>query len=741
MRLLHTETLQLKEFFGKDIPPYAALSHTWEESQEVSFQEFQNPTEDVKKRSGYTKILEACRLSYRYGFQYIWIDTCCINKDSSAELSEAINSMYEYYRNAVVCYAYLEDVYGDEDPRAEGSQFRSSKWFARGWTLQELLAPSRLIFFAAGWVDIGTRSSLEDIITAETGIPSSALNSLSSLQDISVAQKMSWAAKRETSREEDLAYCLMGIVGVNMPTLYGEGGVNAFMRLQEEIIKRSADQSIFAWKANKDDGTRRGLLAHSPSEFVSSGRVHASRDRDTTTYSMTNRGLCIKLPLIPLDDELSACLDGRFEKRDLCFAVFDCQLEGRDHDQALGIYLERVIANQFVRVKADRIVLGHKWSKVSYLKQEIYVKDPEEISALTLEPKKKSSWTVVTTSGNIFGIQRPESLCSLTHSMGLAEQSKTRNSSDYMIVQMCPELRLITWLSPYEDAQTKGQLKGSRQLTVAGIVLDEGKTAMMKLQSIQNECEVFIVVFGREGQIWTDILTEEEWKSRKTSHCRGLQGVDRVGRSLKVTERTSVSVALKKFHKDDQYLVEIDIREKTIIPYTTARLPPPLKYGFAVKVEALDLPFDIVATVFPVDIWSPTRNKRMDNIHDISEDLFLPVPNSQEPGIIFFREKEQFRAPLFAVVIGVVESRTWATVVSKQFKSSDCIENICICQKMWQSLKKTTAPDSPRSANFSLPSTVYLSTMYHARQIELSVKENTELDQLVTHRAVIKICV
>ncbi|THU88192.1 HET-domain-containing protein, partial [Dendrothele bispora CBS 962.96] len=295
MRLLHTKTLELKEFFGKDIPLYVILSHTWEEGQEVTFHEFQNPNEEVKQRSGYKKILDSCFLSDKYGFHYIWIDTCCINKDSSAELSEAINSMYEYYRNSTVCYAYLEDVCGEQDPRKEGSQFRKSKWFTRGWTLQELMAPSRLVFFSEGWVDIGTKSSLKDIIIAVTGIPSSVLSSLYDLQNISVAQKMSWAARRETTREEDLAYCLMGIVGVNMPTLYGEGGVNAFMRLQEEIIKRSADQSIFAWKANRDDGTKRGLLARSPSEFVDSWRVRDGRD--IATYSTTNRGLCIKLPL------------------------------------------------------------------------------------------------------------------------------------------------------------------------------------------------------------------------------------------------------------------------------------------------------------------------------------------------------------------------------------------------------------------------------------------------------------
>ncbi|KAF5361601.1 hypothetical protein D9758_007319 [Tetrapyrgos nigripes] len=743
MRLLHTRTLELKEFFGKDIPLYAILSHTWEDNQEVTFQEFLYPTEEIKQKRGYTKIVKACRLSETYGFQYVWIDTCCINKDSSAELSEAINSMYQYYRNSVVCYAYLEDVWSDEDPRKEGSRFRCSKWFTRGWTLQELLAPSRLVFFAADWVDIGTKSSLEDIIQAETGIPSTVLHSLSKLQDISVAQKMSWAAKRATTREEDLAYCLMGIVGVNMPTLYGEGGARAFIRLQEEIIKRSADQSIFAWKAQNGEETSRGLLARSPAEFLSSGRVRASGGRDITTYSMTNRGLCIKLPLIPLDDQLAVCLEGQLEDRNLSFAIFDCQLEGRDQDQALGIFLERVSdANQFVRVKPDQIVLGHRWSTVSYLKQEIYVMEPDIVISQIVKPFRRSFWTVVTTSGNIRNVPRPDMLASPT---GNANAVQTDDRSDYAIVETFPEFESIKWMSPLDiELEMKDAQKSSRESIISGLVLRGREIGMIKVQSTQHE-ESFVVVFGRNERIWADILTPEEWQlfradSRQISMA---QNVDRVGKSLKVTKRTSVSVALKKFHNSNQFLVEVDIREKMTIPYITTRLPPPLEYGFSVTIEAdPELRVGIWATTFPADIWNPSKEKEaeVEAQPGLPSEVFLPIPSSREPGIVFFYDLTQSRKPLFAVMMGIRDFRALATFVYEmRLSSSDPDEWTSLCLRHWALATFDASAKSPLSPSLPASSSLSLDSLHPIRQVTINVKENTELDQYVTHRALIKI--
>ncbi|THU89440.1 HET-domain-containing protein, partial [Dendrothele bispora CBS 962.96] len=281
-----------------DIPPYAILSHTWG-TEEVSFQDLQNPSDKTKQMSGFRKIEKSCEVARRYRFKYIWIDTCCIDKRSSAELSEAINSMYQCYLGSRVCYAFLSDVTGDEDPRVPSSSFRNSLWFSRGWTLQELLAPSSLIFFDKDWVEFGTKSSLKDVLTIVTNIPPEILVG-EPFSQVSIACRMSWAAKRQTTRPEDIAYCLLGIFGVNMPTLYGEGAERAFMRLQEEIIKYSDDQSIFAWREQILEASdallhTRGLFATSPVEFTDSSRLSATstRARSAFPYSVTNLGLRI----------------------------------------------------------------------------------------------------------------------------------------------------------------------------------------------------------------------------------------------------------------------------------------------------------------------------------------------------------------------------------------------------------------------------------------------------------------
>jgi hypothetical protein len=183
------------------------------------------------KKAGYSKIRGCCKAAAADGFEYVWIDTCCIDKTSSSELSEAINSMYKWYQEAEVCYVYLADVF----PDISTSSFAKSRWFTRGWTLQELIAPSSVIFFDAHWRDIGTKASLVKPIAEITGIHIDALSN-GRVSRFSVAQRMSWASRRETTREEDIAYCLLGIFSINMPLLYGEGQ-KAFLRLQEEIMK------------------------------------------------------------------------------------------------------------------------------------------------------------------------------------------------------------------------------------------------------------------------------------------------------------------------------------------------------------------------------------------------------------------------------------------------------------------------------------------------------------------------
>ncbi|KAH8883340.1 hypothetical protein GQ53DRAFT_699532, partial [Thozetella sp. PMI_491] len=248
MYLLDTETLELKEYVGDSIPSYAILSHRWED-EEISMHQLRSGL--GQNQRGYLKIQEFCARLRITGFnalhppfQYAWVDTCCIDKTSSAELSENLNSMFNCYRRAGICYAYLYDV--DDVSHDQGSQFCRSEWFARGWTLQELLAPRDLLFFSKSWDLIGSKWGLRKILSSITNIPERYLCG-EPLSGASIAQRMSWAANRVTTRAEDIAYSLLGIFDVNIPPIYGEGGKQAFFRLQEAIMKQSEDQSIFAW--------------------------------------------------------------------------------------------------------------------------------------------------------------------------------------------------------------------------------------------------------------------------------------------------------------------------------------------------------------------------------------------------------------------------------------------------------------------------------------------------------------
>ncbi|KAJ4326759.1 hypothetical protein N0V84_002880, partial [Fusarium piperis] len=257
MRLINAYTLAFEVFQGNKIPRYAILSHTWGE-EEVTIQEWTDQT-SLSNKSGFKKIVATCEQARRDGYDYAWVDTNCIDKSSSAELTEAINSMFAWYTEAGVCYAYLSDI-PTFKPLSYAEEFRRSRWFKRGWTLQELLAPEEVVFYAADWSRIGTKASLVREIASASGIsikylwpkPRTAAinqddwaNSVNSLvHEASVAERMSWLSRRETTRIEDMAYCMLGLFGIHMPLVYGEGP-RAFLRLQEEILKSSDDHSLF----------------------------------------------------------------------------------------------------------------------------------------------------------------------------------------------------------------------------------------------------------------------------------------------------------------------------------------------------------------------------------------------------------------------------------------------------------------------------------------------------------------
>ena len=262
MRLLNSKTLEFCEFFDSDIPKYAILSHRWG-SDEASFQDFERGLEHTRK--GLSKIEQCCKMALNHSIEWTWVDTCCIDKKSSAELTEAINSMYNWYENAKICYVYLADVLWEDGTlelyQASTERFHKSLWFTRGWTLQELLAPPFVYFHDENWRFIGTKDQHLDEISSITGIEPEYLTriersggpkpctksqdcrghmpewslKMSGQLEASMATKMSWASKRQTSRVEDTAYCLLGLFNVNMPLLYGEGR-KAFIRLQHEII-------------------------------------------------------------------------------------------------------------------------------------------------------------------------------------------------------------------------------------------------------------------------------------------------------------------------------------------------------------------------------------------------------------------------------------------------------------------------------------------------------------------------
>lgn len=312
---------------------------------------------------GFDKVRKTCFIAKKHGFDFVWIDTCCIDKTSSAELSEAIISMYRWYRESRVCYAYLADV-----PSNISFESLKSNWFYRGWTLQELIAPSVVVFFDQKWQEIGTKSSLRSIISGITGIPNAILEE-ADLESVSVAQRMSWASKRETTRVEDRAYCLMGIFGVNMPIIYGEGE-NAFLRLQEEIIKISDDHSLFAWKSL--DG-RCGLLATSPAAFLESGKIVPSNSSNILSGAlsgpirMNKQGINLKVRFMDMD---------RTSFQRVGLAILPCAVKG-DLGKTVGIYVRAIseAEGSYVRTMSNRLELINlkNFAKSKYSEENICV--------------------------------------------------------------------------------------------------------------------------------------------------------------------------------------------------------------------------------------------------------------------------------------------------------------------------------------------------------------------------------
>ena len=185
-------------------------------------------------KSGYRKIAFCHRRAVADGLSYFWTDKCCIDKRSSAELSEAINSMYRWYRESDRCYVYLQDVSGNSSDDCFAIAFCNSRWMTRGWTLQELLAPFSVGFFSVEEKLLGNKDSLRDLLSRAMTIPVTALTSLTPTR-FSRHERMRWVQRRKTKVEEDMVYCMLGLFEVSLAVFYGEGRQNALVRLDEAI--------------------------------------------------------------------------------------------------------------------------------------------------------------------------------------------------------------------------------------------------------------------------------------------------------------------------------------------------------------------------------------------------------------------------------------------------------------------------------------------------------------------------
>ncbi|KAK2760573.1 het domain protein [Colletotrichum kahawae] len=373
MWFIDTTLLTLVGFYGTLQQDYAILSHTWGEDEVTfaSFQEYGAATEkthpsvhDTAARqkilasSGYAKIKNAAKLARSLGLRFLWVDTCCIDKTSSAELSESINSMYRWYRDAKFCIAYLSDVEPTamSELSARDSNFRHSRWFTRGWTLQELVAPKTVMFYAKDWSYLMAKEPMLSsqkscaLLAEITGIDQHVLLSTTSHTEISVANRMRWASCRKTTRPEDMAYCLLGLFNVNMPLLYGEGE-RAFVRLQEEILKETDDQSLFLWALSPEERRNPdqlyGLLARSTRSFSNVDFDYVrplppSQSQESAPASITNQGLRTSLMLVSSES-----------KDDAYYAMLDCVVvrpQDTIKDWSPYIILRRLWGDQFARI-------------------------------------------------------------------------------------------------------------------------------------------------------------------------------------------------------------------------------------------------------------------------------------------------------------------------------------------------------------------------------------------------------
>jgi hypothetical protein len=391
--------LAFEEFYNEDIPPYAILSHTWDERQEIIYGE-DCTLHHVKAKKGYDKILNTCKRAHEDKIDYVWIDTCCIDKSSSAELSEAINSMFLWYRNAEFCYVYLSDVahIGEINPQ--------TRWFTRGWTLQELIAPktpTKVIFLNTSWHSIGSKLGIVDILCEITKINREVLLNTTLLSSVCIGRRLSWASNRITKRAEDEAYCLFGILDINMPIIYGEGH-RAFYRLQEEIVRSTNDLTVLAWTPHQPTGDFCGFFAKSAKDFASCAELEYNADPllDEYEISVTNKGLNVTATEYAID------WSGNMSRRQ-CALKLNCSMPG-PKTGTLALSIRKVGPNTFLRARSfhnNTFDLFHLSSEGAKLHRLILLTKLPNTSMLHLSTFKHGQSMVSSCRFSLVQIQLP----------------------------------------------------------------------------------------------------------------------------------------------------------------------------------------------------------------------------------------------------------------------------------------------------------------------------------------------
>ncbi|KAK7462928.1 hypothetical protein VKT23_007508 [Stygiomarasmius scandens] len=546
--------------------------------------------------------------------------------------------MYQYYLDAEVCYAFLSDTRNDEDPRDVKSTFRSSRWFTRGWTLQELVAPLRVVFLDRDWSEIGTKWSLRDVLSAITSIPTQVLVD-GRTEHISIACKMSWAAWRQTTRQEDKAYCLMGIFGVSMAPIYGEGLAKAFMRLQQEIIKYSDDRSIFAWIASPEDNELRGFFARSPFEFRASGNVISQSEDigDKSSFSFANNGLHIHLPLRPDPHNLQS---DPYNKNGLFLASLHCKTDKTGEQISVYLKKTRVGGQSLIRYRPADLLLSR--SVPPKAMQEALVKE-------TPMPAKSQK-------------QSDSSRFELPVKLLLS----ARDSFSFIPPQTKP---VVSTLLASTQGTSFDRDQDTEYITVYGDCMHE-----LKYQDLHSGQRFTLFTGLKDGVLSSNLGVDDDANPTNglVSHTSGR---DRISVPLK--RGGLVSLAIQATGTFSGKMLEIGFIPRGHYSSVMKELPPP-DLGFTVQKGAnvkqnVDVLRSLTLTLeetFPPDFY----------YRESGEQFFFSVNRDCSHRILLFKASHSSSSDLYqlAVVLGVRESAAWADILLVDAQTPETVEDIWI---------------------------------------------------------------